>query len=228
LNFKTSIKKYRLSEKNESEIESQNENMSKDDLIVKKIEIVREYEEIKSEEETQDDFELISIKNEVIDTEYEINENVNKTQKEVDNHEIQINKQNDEDSMAVNTRKRRLLQGHSTTTCEQINNKRKSETVSILNESLTSESTLSVPSPPPPTIAKQTSQKYEIFKPTIKMSKKEPCSTSLNASNQQLNIHVDSSDEYSNNESKTNSNSENMFESIKNDVNESGDCQSKK
>ena len=60
------------------------------------------------------------------------------------------------------------------------------------------------------------------------MSKKEPCSTSLNASNQQLNIHVDSSDEYSNNESKTNSNSENMFESIKNDVNESGDCQSKK
>jgi hypothetical protein len=228
LNFKTSIKKYRLSEKNESEIESQNENMSKDDLIVKKIEIVREYEEIKSEEETQDDFELISIKNEVIDTEYEINENVNKTQKEVDNHEIQINKQNDEDSMVVNTRKRRLLQGHSTTTCEQINNKRKSETVSILNESLTSESTLSVPSPPPPTIAKQTSQKYEIFKPTIKMSKKEPCSTSLNASNQQLNIHVDSSDEYSNNESKTNSNSENMFESIKNDVNESGDCQSKK
>lgn len=228
MNFKTSIKKYRLSEKNESEIESENENMSKDDLIVKKIEIVREYEEIKSEEETQDDFELISIKNEVIDTEYEINENVNKTQKEVDNHEIQINKQNDEDSMAVNTRKRRLLQGHSTTTCEQINNKRKSETVSILNESLTSESTLSVPSPPPPTIAKQTSQKYEIFKPTIKMSKKEPCSTSLNASNQQLNIHVDSSDEYSNNESKTNSNSENMFESIKNDVNESGDCQSKK
>jgi hypothetical protein len=217
-----------LSEKNESEIESQNENMSKDDLIVKKIESVREYEEIKSEEETQDDFELISIKNEVIDTEYEINENVNKTQKEVDNHETQINKQNDEDSMVVNTRKRRLLQGHSTTTCEQINNKRKSETVSILNESLTSESTLSVPSPPPHTIAKQTNQKYEIFKPTINMSKKEPCSTSLNASNQQLNIHVDSSDEYSNNESKTNSNSENMFESIKNDVNESGDCQSKK
>jgi hypothetical protein len=33
---------------------------------------------------------LISIKNEVIDTEYEINENVNKTQKEVDNHETQI------------------------------------------------------------------------------------------------------------------------------------------
>jgi hypothetical protein len=99
--------------------------------------------------------------------------------------------------MVVNTRKRRLLQGHSTTTCEQINNKRKSETVSILNESLTSESTLSEPSPPPPTIAKQTSQKYEIFKPTIKMSKKEPCSTSLNASNQQLNIHADSSDEYS-------------------------------
>jgi hypothetical protein len=46
---------------------------------------------------------LISIKNEVIDTEYEINENVNKTQK--DNHEIQINKQNDEDSLVVNTRK---------------------------------------------------------------------------------------------------------------------------
>ncbi len=46
---------------------------------------------------------MISIKNEVIDTEYEINENVNKTQK--DNHEIQINKQNDEDSLVVNTRK---------------------------------------------------------------------------------------------------------------------------
>jgi hypothetical protein len=46
---------------------------------------------------------LISIKNEVIDTEYEINENVNKTQK--DNHEIQINKQNDEDSLVANTRK---------------------------------------------------------------------------------------------------------------------------
>jgi hypothetical protein len=38
-----------LSEKNESEIESENENMSKDDLIVKKIESVREYEEIKIE-----------------------------------------------------------------------------------------------------------------------------------------------------------------------------------
>jgi hypothetical protein len=165
-----------LSEKNESEIESQNENMTKDHLIVKKIESVSEHEEIKIEYGFRDDFELISIKNEVIDTEYEINENVYKTQKEVDNHETQINKQNDEDSMVVNTRKRRLLQGHSTT-CEQINNKRKSEAVSILNESLTSESILSVPSPPPLRIAKQTSQKYDKFQPTIKMSKKEPCST---------------------------------------------------
>jgi hypothetical protein len=44
--------------------------------------------------------------------------------------------------MVVNIRKRRLLQGNSTT-CEQINNKTKSETVSISNETLTSESSLS-------------------------------------------------------------------------------------
>ena len=53
--------------------------------------------------------------------------------------ETQINKQNDEDSMVVNIRKRRLLQGNSIT-CEQINNKPKSETVSISNETLRSES----------------------------------------------------------------------------------------
>ena len=251
-----------MSEKTESEIESQkdfeNENNIKDDLIVKKTESIT-YEEIKSEEggeaTNQDDFELISIKNEVIDSEYDvqINENVNsKNQKDVvDNHhnlnesEKQMNKQNDEpkteDSVVINTRKRRLLQGMQST-CEQIGSKRKSETVLVQNESLTNNE--SPPSPSPPLPTKEKSQKYEIFKPTIKMSKKE--TSTSNASNslisnqqqQPLIIQADSSDEILNNERKTNNNNqecENMFElnkSIKTDPlesvkNESDDYQSK-
>ena len=60
------------------------------------------------------------------------------------------------------TRKRRLLQNMPT--CEPINMKRKSETVN---------------DQPINTLTKQTNQKYEIFKPTIKIQKKELCNNNV-------------------------------------------------
>lgn len=210
-----------MSEKNESEFENQKDNSSnvtEYEAIMKKTEPIISCEEIKCETRNHNEnsisstninnFQLISIKSEVIDTEYDsnvskevlvsdtVNNNNNKKQEVVENRlveSIDKLKQNIEDtkieeissssstsssssghssSVIINTRKRRLLQGVQAT-CEQISIKRKSETTSN-NESLNESPSMLVAT------TKQATQKYEIFKPTIKMQKKESCNNNNN------------------------------------------------
>lgn len=75
---------------------------------------------------------------------------------------------------SISTRKKRLLQNQ--TICENICNKRKSDTIlaSMSNDVLSVEQNNQ-------TTNKQTSSRYEIFKPTIKMSKKEINTNLINA-----------------------------------------------